>query len=106
MNLAFPILGSVSDVEADMRPVSRALTAAVLVCMTAALPAQESQFIFDPNGNLFVQAAAVTAPPQILGQPQNQIVAPGEATSFSVVAADTRTLTYQWRFNGIPLGGS
>src|SRR6185503_9037512 len=25
---------------------------------------------------------------------------------FFVVAADTRALTYQWRFNGVPLGGS
>jgi hypothetical protein len=51
--------------------------------------AQDSQFIFDPNGNLFVQKAATATPPQILGQPQNRIVAPDEAASFFVVALDT-----------------
>src|SRR5690348_7909798 len=68
--------------------------------------AQDSQFQFDPNGNLFLQSAATTAPPQIIGQPQNRIVAPGEATSFFVVAADTRALTYQWRFNGTNIDGA
>jgi hypothetical protein len=68
--------------------------------------AQDSQFFFDPNGNLFMQTSATTALPQIIGQPQNRMVAPGEAGSFFVVAADTRALTYQWRFNGIPIGGS
>ena len=57
--------------------------------------AQDSQFLFDANGNLLVQTAEITAPPQIIGQPQNQIVAPGGAASFFVVAADTRALTYQ-----------
>lgn len=68
--------------------------------------AQNSQFLFDPNGNLLVQTAAAIAPPQILGQPQNRIVGTGEATSFFVVAADTRALTYQWRFNGTNIGGA
>ncbi len=45
-------------------------------------------------------------PPQILGQPQNQVVKPGALASFSVVAADTRGLTYQWRFNGTDIGGA
>jgi hypothetical protein len=68
--------------------------------------AQDSQFLFDPNGNLFVQTAAASTPPQVIGQPQIRIVAPGEATSFFVVAADTRALTYQWRFNGTNIGGT
>ena len=46
------------------------------------------------------------APPQIIGQPQNRIVAPGEFASFSVVAADTRSLAYQWRFNGTNISGA
>ena len=53
-----------------------------------------------------MQTAAATAPPQIIGQPQNRIVAPGEAASFSVVAAHTRALTYQWRFNGTNISGA
>ncbi len=83
------------------------LTSSALVFLLATFAhAQNSQFFFDPNGNLLVQKAEISAPPQILGQPQNRVVMPGESASFFVVAADTRALTYQWRFNGIPLGGS
>src|SRR5262249_4159568 len=57
-------------------------------------------------GNLFVETAATTAPPQILAQPQHRNVAPGDAASFFVVAADTRGLTYQWRFNGTNIAGA
>lgn len=81
--------------------------AAVLVFLLATFArAQDSQFYFDPNGNLFVQTGATTAPPQIVGQPQNRMVAPGDSASFFVVAKDTRSLIYEWRFNGVPLGGS
>jgi hypothetical protein len=66
---------------------------------------QNSQFIFDLGGNLQAQGAENLAPPRILGQPQNQIVIPGESASFSVVAADTRGLSYLWRFNGSDLPG-
>src|SRR2546422_8058248 len=52
--------------------------------------AQDWQFLFDARGNLIVQTAESSALPQILGQPPNQIVAPGEAASFFVLLADTR----------------
>src|SRR5258706_6722999 len=78
--------------------LGRVIPCAPLVILLATVAhAQNSQFVFDPNGNLFVQTAEASAPPQIIGQPQNRIVAPGEATSFFVVAADTRALTYQLR---------
>ncbi len=87
--------------------LGRVIPCAPLVILLATVAhAQNSQFVFDPNGNLFVQTAEASAPPQIIGQPQNRIVAPGEATSFFVVAADTRALTYQWRFNGTNIGGA
>jgi len=79
---------------------------ALLLLLSSFAHAQDSQFFFDPNGNLFVQTAEITAPPEIIGQPQNRIVAPGDSASFFVVASDTRALTYQWRFNGVPLGGN
>jgi hypothetical protein len=82
------------------------LTAALVLPLAALARAQDSQFLFDPNGNLLVQTAAASALPQILGQPQNRIVAPGEATSFSVVVADTRALTYEWRLNGTNIPGA
>ena len=64
---------------------------------------QNSLFTFDPNGNLLTQSAENLAAPQILAQPQVQVVRPGELASFFVVAADTSGLTYQWRFNGTTL---
>jgi hypothetical protein len=67
---------------------------------------QDAQLLFDPNGNLLVQRAAATAPPEILGQPQDRIVGPGESATFSVVAANTHSLAYQWRFNGANIGGA
>jgi hypothetical protein len=82
----------------------------VFAALAAFLPflcyGQTSQFLFDPNGNLAVQTAASLAPPQILGQPQNVLVAVGEPAALSVIVADPRSLTYQWRFNGADLGGA
>ena len=72
-----------------------AAIAVILFLLTSVSHAQDSQFFFDPNGNLFVQTGATTAPPQIIGQPQNRMVAPGDSASFFVVAADTRALSYQ-----------
>ncbi|MEO7678330.1 MAG: hypothetical protein ABIV39_16355, partial [Verrucomicrobiota bacterium] len=70
-----------------------------IVALTA--QAQDSQFVFDASGNLVLQNSAISGvAPQILSHPQSQTVQPGEIASFSVVAADTRGLAYQWRFNG------
>src|SRR3954451_7079924 len=63
------------------------------------------QFTFDARGNLAAQSAETSAPPQILTQPQPQVVVPGALASFFVVAANTRSLTYQWRFNGADISG-
>jgi len=43
------------------------------------------------------------APPAIVVQPSDQTVAVGEAWSFSVSAAGTEPLNYQWTWNGTPL---
>ena len=66
---------------------------------------QTSRFVFDAPGNLLVESSEIIAVPGILGQPQNQIVVPGNSASFSIVAADTRGLSYQWRFKGGDLPG-
>src|SRR5262245_20987066 len=81
------------------RPSRR--SSAVLVVLLGCLVAhsQDFHFLFDPNGNLDSQFPASLAVPQILAQPQPQVVKPGELASF-VVVADTRGLAYQWRFNG------
>jgi hypothetical protein len=74
-----------------------------LVLLETSTRAQDSQFLFDSTGDLAVQTAAINAPPQILSQPQNQIVAPSNSASFTVVVANLNNLTYQWRFNGTNL---
>jgi hypothetical protein len=84
---------------------SAAATAMVMMLATVA-HAQNSLFLFDANGNLTVQIADTIALPQILGQPQTQIVIPGESATFSVVVADTRGLSYQWLFNGTSIPGA
>jgi archaellum component FlaF (FlaF/FlaG flagellin family) len=68
--------------------------------LAVSAPAQNQQFHHDANGNLLSQTAAVEGPPHILGQPQNRLVASGDTAAFSVVVADPRGITYQWRFNG------
>jgi len=42
-------------------------------------------------------------PPSLLVQPQSQTVAAGTSPAFNVLAAGTRPLVYQWRFNGTSL---
>jgi hypothetical protein len=76
-------------------------TVACLSLLAAHLAeAQNSQFGFDANGNFYLQVSEISAAPTIIGQPQPQIVIPGQTASFAVVVADTQNLTYQWLFNG------
>lgn len=45
-------------------------------------------------------------PPGITNQPASQSVAAGTSATFAVGATGTTPLSYQWRFNGTPLGGA
>ena len=45
-------------------------------------------------------------PPSITMQPQSQTVAVGGIANFSVTASGGTPLSYQWRMNGIPIGGA
>ena len=100
--VAAPPLCAFAPLRLCVKPV-----VGILILLFATLAhAQDSQFFFDPNGNLLVQTAEVVAPPQILAHPQNRIVGPGESATFSIVAANTRLLTYQWRFNGTNISGA
>ncbi len=80
---------------------------AILIgAMVGAVQGQDSKFSFDTAGNLIVETPAILGLPQIIAQPQTQVVKPGELASFSVVAKDIRGLTYQWRFNGTNVSGT
>jgi hypothetical protein len=51
-------------------------------------------------------ASVPEEPPRILGQPQSQTVAEGANVTFSVVAAGTPPLSYQWQRNQADLPGA
>ena len=52
------------------------------------------------NGLIAMSVAVVTNPPSIVIQPQDHTTFAGGKATFSVTAAGTRPLHYQWYFNG------
>jgi uncharacterized repeat protein (TIGR03803 family) len=59
------------------------------------------------EGNLVFHLgfASREGPPTVLDQPRNQVVASGGSATFSLTAAGTSPLKYQWRKNGSPIEG-
>jgi hypothetical protein len=51
-------------------------------------------------------ASASTSAPTITAQPVSQAVTAGQAAGFTVVAAGTAPLSYQWQKNGVSIGGA
>jgi len=51
-------------------------------------------------------ASASTGAPTITAQPVSQTVTAGQAAGFTVVAAGTAPLSYQWQKNGVSIGGA
>jgi subtilisin family serine protease len=58
------------------------------------------------DANLAVRAAALIAPPVILGQPQNTSAFEGQTATFSVDATGGGPISYQWLRNGTPVSGA
>jgi len=85
--------------------IYRLATGIVFLLATLAY-GQNSQFVFDATGNLFAQASESLALPQMLGQPQMQVVIPGDSASFSVLLANTSGVSYQWSFGGTNIPGA
>ena len=52
------------------------------------------------------KAFLLTPPPLILTQPQSQTAIVGQAASFSVEAYGLPPLSYQWKFNGVPISSA
>ena len=57
------------------------------------------------SGPLASSVSAV-APPQIVSQPSSLTLAPAASASFTVTATGSGSLTYQWYFNGVSIGGA
>ncbi len=51
-------------------------------------------------------AVTVLVPPTITSQPQGQSISAGSGVGFSVTAAGSSPLSYQWTFEGIPVGAA
>ena len=62
------------------------------------------KYSYDPSGNL--TAVSDLSIPNIVRQPVNQIAVPGAIATFAVLVADTRAVTFQWKFNGIDIVGA
>src|SRR5262249_29588988 len=67
--------------------------------------AQQLKFAFDASGNLVQRTNVNLLRPQILRQPQNQIVQPGYLASFSVLLTDSTGCSFQWLWYGTNLTG-
>ena len=83
-----------------------ALAVFVFAATISSVRAQNSTFTHDTSGNLLTQISETVGLPQIIGQPQMQIVTPGATASFSVVVADTRGVSYQWYSNTTAISGA
>jgi hypothetical protein len=62
-------------------------------------------YIADTDNHTIRQGTFSTKP-AITAQPQSQTVAAGDNVQFSVTAVGVPAPTYQWAFNGVPIGGA
>jgi hypothetical protein len=65
----------------------------------------EMNYSYDLSGNVTVRTIGVVAP-QITGQPVQQVAAPGDIVTFSVVVANAHAVTFQWKRNGADIHGA
>jgi hypothetical protein len=70
--------------------------------------AQFTVTVSDIAGNVTSNTATLTVniPPSITAQPASKAVIAGQTATFTVTAAGTATLTYQWNKNGTAVGGA
>src|SRR6185503_18187680 len=70
----------------------------------AAVMAREMDLVM--TNNIGKATVTVLAPPRVTTSPLGQSVACGGNATFTVVAAGSGPLLFQWRFNGAPLFGA
>jgi len=79
--------------------------AVVLVLATIAVPTNSAGSATSSAATLTVADATATAP-SITTQPADQVATVGQAATFTVVAAGTAPLSYQWQKNGTAINGA
>src|SRR4051794_3582386 len=62
-------------------------------------------YSYDASGNVVLRSLGSILP-KITTQPVQQVAAPGDIATFSVMIADASEVTFQWRFNGIDIPGA
>jgi len=64
--------------------------------------------VTNPNGTTVasVELTVLVTPPALTLQPAGGIRFAGASVTFSVVATGSAPLSYQWKFNGAPIGGA
>ncbi len=71
-----------------------------------AIDTQGGEKPYATAGSFTTLTSTVISPASISTQPSNQTVKVGSAATFSVIAAGTPTLTYQWRKGGVNITGA
>jgi outer membrane protein assembly factor BamB len=76
--------------------------------VTADMAGEYTISISDDNSTVESEPAVVQVlfPPKVTMQPESQEALAGTTVRFSVEATGTPPLNYQWKFSGLPLGGS
>ncbi len=91
-------------------PIPGAISASYTTPVTASTDNGETFQVVVTNsaGSISSTAATLTVnvPPSITSQPANQTVVVGQTATFSVVAAGTAPLTYQWQEGATPIPGA
>jgi hypothetical protein len=70
-----------------------------------AVDSTSSIYIADTDNDT-LRLGLLAAAPAIQTQPQSQTVSAGGSAQFSVTASGRPAVTYQWNFNGAPIGGA
>jgi hypothetical protein len=102
-----PTGSSNSTVGAGLNLVSSCVAAGSALCndrLGVARPSGVSAW--DAGAYEFQAIGAVTLPPSITSQPASQAVQLGQSATFTVIAAGTPTLMYQWTRNGTAISGA